>query len=138
MGDYESILSQIRYWEREATRLRNEIKKWKKRKKDVESVKNSLSVVSRNSSGDVNSKITKANDSIDRAIDYPEKEGFMDAIFVGRRESAVGGDANLSQADAALQAEINICVQKITQLQNELNAAEREIRRLRRLLNSLK
>lgn len=138
MGDYESILSQIRYWEREATRLRNEIKKWKKRKKDVESVKNSLSVVSRNSSGDVNSKITKANDSIDRAIDYPEKEGFMDAIFVGCRESAVGGDANLSQADSSLQAEINICVQKITQLQNELNAAEREIRRLRRLLNSLK
>ena len=62
----------------------------------------------------------------------------MDAIFVGRRESAVGGDANLSQADSSLQAEINICVQKITQLQNELNAAEREIRRLRRLLNSLK
>lgn len=138
MGDYESILSQIRYWEREATRLRNEIKKWKKRNKDVEFVKNSLSSVSRNSSGDVNSKITKANDSIDRAIDYPEKEGSMDAIFVGRKESAVGGDANLSQADSSLQTEINRCVQKITQLQNELNAAEREIRRLRSLLNSLK
>ncbi|EOS53216.1 hypothetical protein C809_00161 [Lachnospiraceae bacterium MD335] len=138
MGDYESILSQIRYWEREATRLRNELKKWRKRKKDVESVKSSLSSVAQNSSSDVNSKITKANDSIDRSIDYPEKEGPMDVIFVGRMEAAVGGDVNLSQANSSLQTEINICAQKITQLQNELNAAEREISRLRSLLRSLK
>lgn len=138
MGDYESILNQIRYWEREVTRLRNELKKWKKRKRDVESVKSSLSSVAQNSSSDVSSKITKANDSIDRSIDYPDKEGSMDAIFVGRMEAAVGGDANLSQANSSLQIEINICVQKITQLQNELNAAEREIKRLRSLLRSLK
>lgn len=138
MGDYESILSQMRYWEREVTRLRNELKKWKKRKKDVESVKSSLSSVAQNSSSDVNSKITKASDSIDRSIDYPEKEGSMDAIFVGRMEAAVGGDANLSQANSSLQTEVNICAQKITQLQNELNAAEREIKRLRSLLRSLK
>lgn len=138
MGDCESVLNQIRYWEREATRLRNELKKWKKRKKDVESVKSSLSSVAQNSFSDVNSKITKANDSIDRSIDYLEKEGSMDAIFVGCMEAAVGGDVNLSQANSSLQTEINICAQKITQLQNELNAAEREISRLRSLLRSFK
>jgi prefoldin subunit 5 len=138
MGNCESILNQIRYWEREATRLRNELKKWKKRKKDVESVKSSLSSVAQNSSSDVNSKITKANDSIDRSIDYPEKGGSMDAIFVGRMEAAAGGDVNLSQTNSSLQTEINICTQKITQYQNELNAAEREISRLRSLLRSLK
>jgi len=138
MGNCESILNQIRYWEREATRLRNELKKSKKRKKDVESVKSSLSSVAQNSSSDVNSKITKANDSIDRSIDYPEKGGSMDAIFVGRMEAAAGGDVNLSQTNSSLQTEINICTQKITQYQNELNAAEREISRLRSLLRSLK
>lgn len=138
MGEYESILSQIRYWEREATRLRNELKKWKNRKMNVEAVKSSLLSVAQNSSSDVNSKITKANDSIDRSIDYPEKEGYMDAIFVGRMEAAVGGDANLSQANTSLQTEINRCAQKITQLQNELNAAERQISRLNSRLRSLK
>ena len=59
-------------------------------------------------------------------------------LFLWGVENQQWVDANLSQADSSLQAEINICVQKITQLQNELNAAEREIRRLRRLLNSLK
>lgn len=138
MGDYESTLSQIRYWEREAARLRNELKKWKKRKKDVEYVKNSLLSVARNSSSDVNSKITKSNNSIDYSIDYPERESSMDAIFVGRREATVGGDANLSQANSSMQREINLCAQKITQLQNELNAVERQISRLRSLLRSLK
>lgn len=137
MGDYERISGQIRYWEKEAARLKNELKKWKRRKKDVESVKGSLSSISQKFSSDVNSKITKANDSIDRAIDYPEKESAMDTIFSGRREASVGGDPDLTGADSSLQTEINRCIQKITQLQNDLNVVKREISRLRSLLNGL-
>ena len=74
MGNCESILNQIRYWEREATRLRNELKKWKKRKKDVESVKSSLSSVAQNSSSDVNSKITKRTIALTVLLTIQKKE----------------------------------------------------------------
>lgn len=138
MGDYDYLYSQIRYWEREAARLRNEIKKWKQRKKDVESVQKSLTTTAQNSSGDVNSKIVKAGNSIESSIDYPERAGSLNDVFTGRKESAAGGDPDLSGSNASLQTEINTCAQKIVQVQNELNAAEREASRLRSLLKSLK
>lgn len=130
MGEFSYLYSQLRYWEGEARRLRSEIKKWKRRKKDVEGVQNSLRSVAQNSAGDVNSKISKTSDKLERAIDCPEKESALDAIFSGKMERNVDGDPDLSNAKGAISQEIRICEGKIIELENRLQAAEREISRI--------
>jgi len=137
MGDYSYLYSQLRYWQNEASRLRKEIKKWKKRKQDVEGVQKSLRSVAQNSANDVNSKITKAKDKLDRSIDCPTKESMMDAIFRGKDERNVDGDSDLSDAKGSLQQEIRNCERKIEELEGDLRAAEGEIRRIQDMINSL-
>lgn len=137
MGDYSYLYSQLRYWQNEATRLRNEIKKWKQRKKDVEGVQKSLRSVAQNSSSNVNSKITKANDKLDHSIDCPAKESMMDSIFRGKNERNVDGDSDLSNAKGALEQEIGVCGRKITELEGSLKNAENQIRRIQEAIRNL-
>lgn len=137
MGDYSYLYSQLRYWQNEATRLRNEIKKWKQRKKDVEGVQKSLRSVAQNSSSTVNSKITKANDKLDHSIDCPVKESMMDSIFRGKNERNVDGDSDLSNAKGALEQEIGVCGRKITELEGSLKNAENQIRRIQDAIRNL-
>ena len=137
MGDYSYLYSQLRYWQNEATRLRNEIKKWKQRKKDVEDVQKSLRSVAQNSSSNVNSEITKANDKLDHSIDCPTKESRMDSIFRGKNERNVDGDSDLSNAKGELEREIGVCKSKITELEGDLKNAENQIRRIQDAIRNL-
>lgn len=137
MGDYSYLYSRLRYWQNEANRLRKEIKKWKKRKQDVEGVQKSLRSVAQNSASDVNSKITRANDKLDHSIDCPTKEGMMDSIFRGKNERNVDSDSDLSSAKGALEQEIGICGRKITELENDLKNAENQIRWIQDMIRNL-
>ena len=137
MGDYSYLYSRLSYWRGEASRLRSEIKKWKRHKKDVEDVQSALRSVAANCSSDVNSKITRAKDKLDRSIECPTKESMMDAIFQGENEKSVDVDSDLSNAKSAIQKEIRICIDKITELENDLDHAEGEIRRVQDMINSL-
>lgn len=137
MGDYSYLYSQLRYWQNEASRLRREIKKWKKRKQDVEGVQKSLRSVAQDSASDVNSKITKANNKLDNSIDCPAKEGMMDSIFAGKREQNVDGDSDLSSTKSALAQEIGVCKRKITELEGDLRNAENQIRRIQDMIRNL-
>lgn len=137
MGDYSYLYSQLRYWQNEASRLRKEIKKWKKRKQDVEGVQKSLRSVAQDSASDVNSEITKTNNKLDHSIDCPAKENMMDSIFGGKREQNVDGDSNLSSAKGALVQEIGVCERKITELESDLRNAENQIRRIQDMIRNL-
>lgn len=137
MGDYSYLYSRLSYWRGEASRLRSEIKKWKRRKKDVEDVQSALRSVATNCSSNVNSKITKAKDRLDRSIECPTKESMMDAIFQGENEKSVDVDSDLSSAKGSIQKEIRTCSDKITELENDLDHAEREIKRIQDMINSL-
>ncbi len=137
MGDYSYLYSQLRYWQSEVTRLQNEIKKWKQRKKDVENVQKSLRTVAQNSASDVNSKITKANNKLDHSIDCPTKENLMDSIFRGKNEGNVDSDSNLSSAKGYLQQEIGICESKIATLEGELKNAKNQVSRIQDMIRNL-
>lgn len=137
MGDYSYLYSQLRYWQGEVTRLQNEIKKWKQRKKDVENVQKSLRSIAQNSASDVNSMITKVNGKLDGSIDYPTKESRMDAIFRGKDEKDVDIDSDLSSAKGALEQEIGICGRKITELEGDLTNAKNQVRRIQDMIRDL-
>lgn len=137
MGDYSYLYSQLRYWQGEVTRLQNEIKRWKQRKKDVEAVQKSLRSVAQNSASDVNSKITKTNNKLDHSIDCPTKESMMDSIFRGKDEKNVDIDSNLSSAKGSLDQEIGICEAKITKLEGDLTNAKNQVRRIEDMIRNL-
>lgn len=127
MGDYGHLYSQSRYWRNEAIRLRNEKKKWKRRKKDVEDVKKALCSIVRDSASDVNSKIVKAHDKLDHSIDCPTKDNMIDLIFRGKNEQGVDSDSDLLSGKEALEREMEICERKITELEDDLENAENQV-----------
>lgn len=137
MGDYSYLFSQLRYWQNEVGRLQKELKKWKKRKQDVEGVQKSLRSVAQNSASDVNSKINKADDKLDYSIDCPAREGMMDSIFRGKGERNVDGDLDLSSAKGAIDQEINVCKGKITELEGSLRNAENQVRQTQNMIRNL-
>lgn len=137
MGEYEDLYRELRYWKNEVRRLRREKRKWENRRKEVENVQKSLKSAANNNSSDVNWKMTKTGDQLDRAIDYPAKESAMDSIFSGKRESSVYGDSDLFNASSSLQNEIEICERKISELRSSLNSAEEEVARIQREIRSL-
>lgn len=137
MEDYSYLFSQLRYWQNEVGRLQKELRKWKKRKQDVEGVQKTLRSVAQNSAGDVNSKLSKADDKLDHAIDCPAKENRMDSIFKGKSERNVDGDPDLSSAKGAISQEINVCKGKITELEGDLRNAENQVRQTQNIIRNL-
>lgn len=137
MEDYSYLFSQLRHWQSQVGRLQKELKKWKKRKQDVEGVQKSLRSVAQNSAGDVNSRINKADDKLDHSIDCPAKESMMDSIFRGKSERGVDSDSALSSAKGALEQEIEVCKRKITELETDLRNAENQVRRSQDMIRNL-
>lgn len=138
MGDYSDLKRQQRYWESEASQLRSELKKWKRRKTDVVNVQSALRSNVKNGIADVNAKMNSTKEILDRAIECPTKEGLMNSIFSSvKREPSLDGDSNLSQVKEALSREEGNCIRKITDLDNEIQRAENKISQIKRAIRNL-
>lgn len=138
MDNYDYLYRQLQYWRNELTRIKQEKKKWETRKRDVEEIKSSLHSLSGRGSSDVNSRIKWTVSSLERSIEYPQKESNLDAVFIGKQESTVEGDIFLANANSEIVKEIENCKSKISELNQNIEVVQNNIDRYQSELNRLK
>lgn len=125
------IYSALDYWNNQVNALNNRIRKLKRRRGEVESVKSELRSTAGSNSNDVNNKIRQAARRLDSAIEYSGKESRLYGILAGKSEQPASGDGYLSSADSAIQQEINDINRQLGEAESELRTAQGECSKAR-------
>jgi prefoldin subunit 5 len=127
VSSLSSLRSELNYWNNQVNELNNKIIRLKRRRSDVEGVKNALRSVASANAGDVNNKLRLSGGKLDSAIDYSGQDGRLQAILSRKDERTLGSDSNLTSSDSELQRELNDVNRKITEAENALAAAKRKV-----------
>jgi len=127
MASLSQLHNDLNYWNGQVTSCNNTINKLKKRRTDVENVKNALRSAVNSNSSDVNDKLRSSGSQLDAAIDYAGKDSQLNAILSGKDEITLGSDNNLTSADGELQNELNAINRQLGEAENALNNAKRKV-----------
>ena len=123
MASLADLKSQLSYWNNQLVHLNDELKKYKKRRSDVEAVIKALKSVSRSNADDVNARIKLSASQLDSAINHSTKDGSINSIFAEKNDAG-SGDGDVSSSGSELQSELNEIAKKIAQIEKDINNAK--------------
>ena len=131
MASLTSLRSNLNYWNGQVNQQSEKIKQLKKRRTDVENVKKALTATASSNSDNVNDRIHTSQGKLNDGIGYIEKNAQVASILTGKTERSVGSDNNLTFADSELQKELNSTDSKISEAENALATAKRNVNETR-------
>ena len=131
MANLKSMRSNLSYWNNQINELSARIKKLKRRRTDVESVKSTLRIVANNNAQDINGKMHTVDQKLGTSIEYAGKGNQLASIFVGRNEQGVGIDGNLTSVDHELQQELNEINRQLGNAEASQSQAQGKVRELK-------
>lgn len=131
MASLSSLRRDLRYWRNQADDLEGEIRRLKRRRRDVESVKSALKSAADHNSNDVNRRLRASGQKLDNAINHSGKESQLNAILSGKDEQNLGLDSSLSSAEIQIQRELYDIDRQLNEAEERRSRAKDEVRDLK-------